>query len=255
VAPVSIDTGTCGRRHVRAGAFDVGEVVFEAGTRLDWHSHPHACVAVVVDGVVDKRFDGLAIDAGEASVIALPPEEPHRDSFGRDRTVIVTVESTNGIDSVSGFRDWGALLVALRIERELETDDAFAPLALEGLALELTAAVGRGPAPEPPGRWVIEAYELLHERFREAPSVSEIAASVGVHPSHLARCFRAYYRESLGECVRRLRVEWAATRLARSDVPLASLANEAGFVDQSHFTRAFKRRFGLTPARYRAANR
>jgi AraC family transcriptional regulator len=102
---------------------------------------------------------------------------------------------------------------------------------------------------------VVEAYELLHERFRETPSVTEIAASVGVHPSHLARSFRAYYRESLGECVRRLRLEWAASRLVRADVPLATLANEAGFVDQSHFTRAFKRRFGLTPARYRAAHR
>jgi AraC family transcriptional regulator len=76
-----------------------------------------------------------------------------------------------------------------------------------------------------------------------------------VHPSHLARSFRTYYRESLGGCARRLRLEWAAEKLARSDVPLASLATEAGFVDQSHFTRAFKGQFGMTPARYRAAHR
>jgi AraC family transcriptional regulator len=106
-----------------------------------------------------------------------------------------------------------------------------------------------------PGRWLQEAYELLQERFRETPTAAEIAAQVGVHPSHLARCFRAYYRESLGGCVRRLRLEWAAGELVRSDVPLAFLANEAGFVDQSHFTRSFKSRFGMTPARYRAAHR
>jgi AraC family transcriptional regulator len=185
----------------------------------------------------------------------MPPDELHQDSFGRDRTEIVVVESDDGIDSVSNFQDWGAMLVALRIERELQVNDAFSPLALEGLALELTAAAGRGPARPCPGRWLQQAYELLHERFREAPTASEIAASVGVHPSHLARCFRAYYRESLGGCVRRLRLEWAAGELVRSDVPLAFLANEAGFVDQSHFTRAFKNRFGMTPARYRAAHR
>ena len=255
MASVPIDTGTSSRRRLHAGAFDVSQVVFSGGERFGWHSHPRACLAVVVDGVVDKRFHGLAMDADVGTVISMPAEELHRDSFGRDRTAIVTVESDNGVDSVSGFRDWGAMLVALRVERELQVDDAFTPLALEGLALELTAVARRGPALPRPGRWIQEAYELLHERFRETPTVTEVAASVGVHPSHLARCFRAHYRESLGACVRRLRLEWAAGRLARTDVPLASLANEAGFVDQSHFTRAFKQRFGMTPARYRAAHR
>ena len=252
---VPIDTGTCGRRRLRAGASDVSQVVFVGGERFGWHSHPRACLAVVVDGVVDKRFASMAMDAGEGTVITMPAEERHRDSFGSDRTALVTVESDDGIDAVSGFRDFGALLVATRMERELEVDDAFSPLALEGLALELTAMARRGPALPRPGRWLQEAYELLHERFRETPTVAEVASSVGVHPSHLARAFRAHYRESLGACVRRLRLEWAASRLARTDVPLASLASEAGFVDQSHFTRAFKQRFGITPARYRAAHR
>ena len=255
MAPVAIGTGTCGHRRLRAGSFDVSRVVFSAGERLGWHSHPRACFAVVVEGSVDKRFRGVAMNADQGTVVTFPAEEMHRDSFGRDSTAIVTVESEGGVDSVSGFKDWGAMLVALRIERELEVDDAFSPLALEGLALELTAVAKRGPALPQPGRWIQDAYELLHERFREPPTVTEVAASVGVHPSHLARCFRAHYRESLGACVRRLRLEWAATRLARTDDPLATLASEAGFVDQSHFTRAFKQRFGMTPGRYRAAHR
>jgi AraC family transcriptional regulator len=255
VSSVPIDAGTCDRRRRRAGSFDVSRVSFERGERFGWHSHPRATLAVVVGGIVRKRFRDRSVEAGEATVVSMPPDELHQDSFGRDRTEIVVVESDDGIDSVSNFQDWGAMLVALRIERELQVNDAFSPLALEGLALELTAAAGRGPARPCPGRWLQQAYELLHERFREAPTASEIAASVGVHPSHLARCFRAYYRESLGGCVRRLRLEWAAGELVRSDVPLAFLANEAGFVDQSHFTRAFKNRFGMTPARYRAAHR
>ena len=97
--------------------------------------------------------------------------------------------------------------------------------------------------------------EILHERFLEPPSAHEVATEVGVHPSHLARAFRATYGDSLGGYARGLRLDWAAERLVRTDEPLVVLAADAGFVDQSHFTRAFKRRFGLTPARYRRAHR
>jgi transcriptional regulator GlxA family with amidase domain len=67
--------------------------------------------------------------------------------------------------------------------------------------------------------------------------------------------FRARYGDSLGGYARGLRLDWAAEQLVRSEVPLARLACEAGFVDQSHFTRAFRARFGLAPGRYRAAHR
>jgi AraC family transcriptional regulator len=50
---------------------------------------------------------------------------------------------------------------------------------------------------------------------------------------------------------RRLRLEWAAAQLTEQR-SLAQIAVEAGFAGQSHFTRAFRRHFGVTPGRYRA---
>jgi AraC family transcriptional regulator len=255
VSSIGIDVGTSLRRGLRAGAFDVSQVSFDGGQRPGWHAHPRACIAVIVDGLVRKRFARLAADAAAGSVVAMPAGELHEDVFGRDGARIVVVETDDGVEATSFSRDWDATLLAARITRELAVSDAFSALALEGLALELTAKAARGPARPRPERWLQEAYELLHESCRAAPTAAEIAARVGVHPSHLARRFRAHYRESLGGCARRLRLEWAAGELLRSDVPLACLAHEAGFVDQSHFTRAFKDRFGITPARYRIAHR
>jgi AraC family transcriptional regulator len=74
---------------------------------------------------------------------------------------------------------------------------------------------------------------------------------VGVHPTHLGRVFRAHYGVSVGEYGRRFRLARAATELARTDMPVAVIATRAGFADQSHFTRLFKRYAGTTPARYR----
>jgi AraC-like DNA-binding protein len=56
---------------------------------------------------------------------------------------------------------------------------------------------------------------------------------------------------TIAEYVRMLRLDWAAARVAKSEEPLSAIALRAGYADQSHFTRAFKRRTGLTPAQYR----
>src|SRR5206468_7258590 len=126
--------------------------------------------------------------------------------------------------------DWGASALAHRIRRELARPDALSGLALEGLALELCAVVGRARAPEP-ATWVDDAVEFLRQRFRDPPTAQELAAQLGVHPGHLARCFRARTGESIGSYVRGVRLEWAADRLIRTNVPLARVACEAGFAD------------------------
>jgi AraC family transcriptional regulator len=94
---------------------------------------------------------------------------------------------------------------------------------------------------------------LLSTRTGECVRLSELAEAVGVHPIHLARTFRARHGVSVGEYGRRVRIEWAAAEIARGQTSLAAVATEAGFADQSHFTRLFKRYVGTTPARFRVA--
>jgi AraC family transcriptional regulator len=68
---------------------------------------------------------------------------------------------------------------------------------------------------------------------------------------HLARLFRQRFGYSMGEFVRRQRIAWACGQLARSDAPIAAIALTAGFADQAHFTRTFRRVTGCTPSWYR----
>ena len=81
--------------------------------------------------------------------------------------------------------------------------------------------------------------------------LADIATEVGVHPVHLARVFRLSYGTPVGAYARGLRLTWAAARLRDSGDGIAQIALEAGFFDQSHFTRAFKQHFGSTPLAYR----
>jgi AraC family transcriptional regulator len=210
------------------------------------------------------------LDSGATTVQTIPADTLHEDVFapGPTRTLIVETEPYAAemlgayglwLDEIRYLRDPGIAALALRIAREVEAPDAASPLAVEGLVLELFALLARRTngateSGQPPA-WLARACEHVHAQFAGSFSVGEVATAVGIHPAHLARAFRQHYGVPIGAYVRRLRLEWAAARLATSDDPLASIAYDAGFANQSHFTRAFKRFTGLTPGAYRQSAR
>jgi AraC-like DNA-binding protein len=145
-------------------------------------------------------------------------------------------------------------MLGRRILAELEACDPLAPLAIEGLTFELIAEIGRDRQSrgERIPRWLASVREEIHDRFRSRLTIAALASRHQVHPVHLARRFSAAYGCAPAEYVRRLRLRWSIEALADIRNSIASVAEEAGYADQGHFTRAFKRATGMTPARYRA---
>jgi len=132
--------------------------------------------------------------------------------------------------------------------------DEASPLAIEGLTLELLAECARKGSDaleRRPPRWLVAVLDLLHEKFLEPITLGSIAQLVGVHPAHLARVFRRFHGCTVGDYVRKLRFELGCRLLANSDRPLVEIALSAGYADQSHFSRSFKRQMGLSPAAFR----
>jgi AraC family transcriptional regulator len=149
------------------------------------------------------------------------------------------------------------LLIAERLRRELCRQDDLTPLAVESLCLDMLVSASRlqgirnGPAPV----WLLRTVDYARARFLERPSLRELGDVAGVSPEHFSREFRRIYGMSAAQYLRRLRLEWAAERLRKPGKRLAEIASAAGFADQSHFTRRFKREFGVTPAAFRTASR
>jgi AraC family transcriptional regulator len=142
--------------------------------------------------------------------------------------------------------------VALRLHHELVDPDGPSPLALEGLALEAVAACRprRNRAFAKP-RWLSAVNELLDAHYVSPPTIAQLGAIIGVHPTHLARAYPKATGERIGEAVRRRRLDASLRLLLTTDRALSDIALACGFCDQSHFTRLFGRTFGRTPARFR----
>jgi len=146
------------------------------------------------------------------------------------------------------------LWLSRRLYHEYEFCPPLSPLMLEGLTMELLAAISSDRANRADlalPHWLRQTRDLLHTHFAENMTPDLIAGMVGVHPAHLMRGFRHHFHCTVGDYVRRLRVEFACHQLVASDLPVSLIALEAGFADQSHFCRTFKASTGMSPAEYR----
>jgi AraC family transcriptional regulator len=95
--------------------------------------------------------------------------------------------------------------------------------------------------------------DVVSQRLREDTSlkVHELARKVGRHPSWLGSAYRQATGEGLLEAVARFRIECASRLLRETDRSYACVALEAGFCDQSHMNRSFRRILGRLPTAVR----
>lgn len=255
-------------RREMAGFF-LNEAVFPPDFKVCKHVHSRASFCVAIAGGSTETcarktrvYEPLALEY-------LPAHEEHSLRIHRHGMRSFSVEFTSDwlenlpesapILNVSMHSKGGMLSTLLvRLYKEFKNADELSPLVMEGLALEILGESARlllNREDRSLPRWLQHAEELARARFAEPLGLSCVANIVGIHPVRLAREFHRRYGMTVGEYVRRLRVEYVTRELVRSDISLAEIASAAGFSDQSHMCRTFKRHTGLSPAKCRAASR
>jgi AraC family transcriptional regulator len=253
-------------RHVAAGTVDVVSAWFPPHTRLGTHTHARALFGVMLGGAFRTRIRGRDVEYLVSGAWTEPAEERHANVASAEGARVLIVQPAAGatgveqvcrplLDEIVHLRSAELAADASRIEAECARPDDLSPLVVEGTALAMLARGARlrrstrhhDAAP----RWLLLVVEQLHAHRLDRVRLGELATSVGVHPSRLAHEFRARLGTSPGDYLRGLRLEWAAERLLDEEATIAEIALRAGFYDQSHFSRAFRRRFGITPAGWR----
>jgi len=260
-----VSFGSPTSRSLEAGGVLVTHAVFPPGERLCPHVHERSCVATVLQGSFDSGMRGRSHWSRRGMVLTEPAGERHDNTFGTAGARILIVQPdarrvellrpfAGLLDGIHHFTDGHIDVLARRLSLELARPDAVTPLAVEALGLELLATAARRFASSrstPPPPWLLRVRDRLQDGFADHVSLAELARIAGVHPGHLTRTFRVHYGRSIGTYQREVRLDWTARQLAGCTDPLVRIAAGAGFSDQSHFTRAFRLRFGCTPGQYR----
>jgi AraC-like DNA-binding protein len=133
-----------------------------------------------------------------------------------------------------------------------------APLVVDELLYRLlrsdAAAAMRGGAGRPgDAKRILEAMQFIRAHHAEKITVGALAKRVAMSPSHFAHRFTAVARMSPMRYLRQARLDRAHALLLESGARVSEVALEVGFESPAHFTREYKRRFGVAPSKAYAA--
>ena len=243
----------------------VSQARYSPHAELPLHSHTQPYLCLVAAGAFEERARRRLETCEAGSAVWNPSGDEHEDRFGNRGARTLNLEFgggwheriSQGPDIWTPAKGVEVSWLVRRILRELVEPDTANALALEGLVCALIGEISRKPSAVVRGRpaWLLEARDRLMVEYRDPPGVGELAQDAGVHRSHFARAFRVHFGCTVAEFVRRLRIEWASEELRRRRCTLSEVSLQAGFGDQAHFTRAFKRITGITPGEYRGTMR
>lgn len=248
----------------RGSIFDIRRLrATRSEEEVQTHRHDDAHFVLVLSGVYISSALHAPPRAPSPSLIFNPAGTVHRDRFvdgkGSFMTVSLDPGRLSGAEELLAAQECAAMLcnpasvaAAFRIAREIGRGGDLA--LLEAGAWEMLAGLHR-TVPEARPKlpvWAYQGYEAVMDMATGTHlRIADVAASLGVHPVHLARVFRQAWGCSPGDLLRWRRVDHASGLLRRQQLSMTEVALTVGFADQSHMTRAFQARYGMTPGEYR----
>jgi AraC family transcriptional regulator len=262
----------CDKVRFPNSSIECRRALYSAASSTGRHYHDDANLVFTLSGSFIQSMGSDVTVLRPHSLMYVPAGEIHATSFGPHgaRCFFVGIDAMwigRRFDSakIDGTRpritaDSSYLQAfALKMYEEFRDPDSLSEMIVEGALLELFGRWFRERSERhqsAPG-WLRSVKIMLHDSFRESISLTDVSQAVGVHPSQIAREFHQSYSVTVGEYIRRLRVDFVAEKLRHpgKDVDaLTDLALQAGFSSHAHMSSVFKRMTGMTPSQYKKAH-
>ena len=103
-------------------------------------------------------------------------------------------------------------------------------------------------------RLIVEAQNIVKERYMEADiSLDEVCAVLGVSNSYFSSLFKKEAGKSFISYLTDYRMDIAAEMILNTDEKSYTIAEKVGYLDANYFSYVFKKKFGVSPSKYRAS--
>ncbi len=236
----------------------------ERAISVDWKENGHFVTRSISPGDIsvfspNTPFSSRSTQLGEFLLVSLDP------SF-------LTLTAPELMDSGHwelqthlGIQDHLIRSLCLTLKEEVERGGTSGQLYSESMATSLAIHLARHYARTQPRilncpgglaqRHVRLVMDFIQENLQRDISLQEMASVVGFSPFHFARLFKKATGTSPYRFVLLQRIERAKQLLVLGEMPLAVVAVETGFFDQSHLTTHFRKHCGITPRQFATHHR
>lgn len=246
-------------RKVLLSTPDLAAVVctYAAGERHSRHTDALSRISLLVRGGYREEANSGAITMRPGDVLLKSRHAAHEDTFGENGATLVALEflqddpfeATGAQDLWRRRSDGYAMRHAIAfLEAAFAGDSLGASAAGEELLADCGRALSRRSAPP---IWLRRIKDALDEGGLAEIDVAAHARAAGAHPAHASRLFRQCYGQSITEYAQAQSVRRAIALLGERNASLSDTAAAAGFYDQSHMNRIFRRVLGRSPGAHR----
>lgn len=247
----------------------------DRGTQVEYHYHEFHKLILLISGSGVYTVEGKRYQLRPGDVVLIGSHSVHKPDFAPGQPyerVILYIDPaflqahSNDSWSLEGaFSGEKGHVLRLgegnpfyglleELEQELSGQAGGWEIAARGLLLRLCVALGRTlegdvlrPRPmEPKNRRIQEILSYLDEHLEESISIEELAQRFYVSKYHMMRLFRQETGTTIHGYLTDKRLLWAREQISQG-IPAAQACFQSGFQSYSAFSRAYGKRFGMTP--------
>jgi AraC family transcriptional regulator len=227
----------------------------------DWHYHENSFFTFVLNGGCREIRKGCIHESRPGDLLYFEKGTIHKNcdytEYSRNFNLELSDKWLNDYDvqfktDPAGFalKKCDLKFLFIQLYNEFLNQDSASLVSMNNILLEIMGnkiyEINNGTPP-----WVPKIKEFLFDNWARNFSLKELSSILGVHPVTISKNFTRYFGCTLGEFIRKYRIEKALYMIRTTNSSLTDIAFTCGFADQSHFIRIFKKYTGTIPLHYR----
>jgi AraC family transcriptional regulator len=238
----------------------VVETEYQSKVFEGWHSHENAHITLFLRGGTSEKRKNSSTVVGPGSLLFYHSDELHLNqntlfpskniNLEIDENLLKEFKINEAVIEKSVENTALTKFLMLKIFKESQTADPFSGDTINMLFAQLAQANKHADKYEKSPSWVKNLHELLNDCWNENPNLQDLANVLHLNPITISKHFPKYFGCTLGEYMRRIKIERSLPLIESSKINLTEIGFQCGFADQSHFIRTFKNQTGFLPKQF-----
>lgn len=228
--------------------------------RVDWHYHENAYFTYLLKGRLQEINKKGTLSCNSGTLLFHNCQEAHYnikpEGFTRGFQLEFSSKWLRKHDFRTDIFEGSGIISDIELRNifnniyiESVLNDNVSAISVEALLIEFFTVMNRQYKISISGlpSWIKTVESILKEETEMPLTLSHLSERSGVHPFHISRMFPKYYGTTIGNYIRKIKINKAISLIFNSDLSLTQISAVCGFSDQSHFIRTFRAFTKTTP--------